>query len=147
MESLKRAQAMMGNRNAAGPRLKKAGAAILKPLKTGVKTTAGWIRDGAIVGGAVGATYGAHASNKLASALGMKSAKHVVAKQALGYALKGAKTNIPTALLAGAGMAGYDAYTANEKAKRSIKGRLSALDKKVSNSKLVKAAKARVKNV
>lgn len=146
MESPSRSQALMGNQNAAGKHIRRVGAAIksklapVKPsnLRKGVGTTAGWVRDSAVLG----AAGGAYTSHKLAKALGMKTAKSAMTKVAVRGALTGARAAGPLGLAVGAGVTGYGMYKDHQAKKNSIKGRAIA-----ARDKIVATAKKAVKKI
>jgi hypothetical protein len=130
--------ALRGNQNAAGPRVKRAIGAVVKPLKNAVKTGLTTARDSAVIGGVAGATYGKALSNNLAKSMGMAPAKNVALKTAGRYALKGVKGSLPLAALA----IGAEQYLSYKESK-TLKGRLATAKGKVKDK--VAAIKEKVK--
>ena len=122
-------EALRGNKNAAGPRVKKVGTALksaITPLKRAVKTAGSTVRDNALIGGAVGATYGKALSNNLARSMGMAPARNIALKTAGRYALRAAKGYLPLTALA----VGADYYLAQKEAK-TVRGRLATAKGKI----------------
>ncbi len=138
MDTSKLSNSLRGNQNAAGPHKKTGPAAKPSNLKKGIKTTAGWVRDSAVLGAGAGALM----SHQLAKGLGMKTAKSSLTKVAVRGALTGARAAGPVGLAIGAGVTAAGAYKDYKDKQRSVKGRAIA-----ARNKIVAVAKKAVKAV
>lgn len=148
----KLSQALRGNQNAAGPHKKRVQAAVSKvvtkikgappPSKIGkaIKTIGGSVRDGAVLGGAIGATYGKKISNGVAKSMGMKAVENIGLKTAGRYAMRGAVGGLITAPLA----IGAEAYLAKVERDKTIAGKIGNARRKTKD--VIRKVAAKVKD-
>lgn len=147
--------ALKGNKNAAGPHLKRAGAAIkakaikiLGPVKkaSGARVLAGSLAAGATVDSAIGAFKGSRAIRAGSKALGVPASRGVASRLIVGAARTGVRTGAPLNAAIGGAVLAADQIGKRNARKKSALGRIeSAASKAKSLAKTVRTTAERAR--